>query len=84
MAELETKRQILQDQYEEAEAGRTDALARLATTTSDRDQKATLVTELQAQLDRALAQRAADEQVLERAHKAFAIGLALLEEHKNR
>jgi chromosome segregation ATPase len=82
MAELETKRQILQDQFEEAEAGRSEALTRLASTSAERDQKATLVVELQSQLDRALAQRAADEQVLERARKAFAIGLAMLEEHK--
>ena len=83
MAELETKRQILQDQLEEAESGRD---RRVGAARPDDDSRARsegqLVVELQTQLDRALAQRAADEQVLERARKAFAIGLGLLEEHK--
>jgi DNA-binding response OmpR family regulator/chromosome segregation ATPase len=82
VAELETKRHLLQDQLEESESARTDAQARLAKTTAERDEKADLVSELQAQVDQAMARRAADEQLLERARKAFAIGLSLLEEQK--
>jgi DNA-binding response OmpR family regulator/chromosome segregation ATPase len=84
VAELETKRHLLSDQLEESESARTDAQARLAKTTAERDEKADLVSELQMQLDSALARRAADEQLLERARKAFAIGLSLLEEQKGK
>jgi hypothetical protein len=82
VAELETKRHLLQDQLEESESARTDAQARLAKTTAERDEKADLVVELQSQLDKLLTRRAADEQLLERARKAVAIGLGLLEEQK--
>jgi chromosome segregation ATPase len=82
VAELETKRHLLQDQLEESESARTDAQARLAKTTAERDEKADLVSELQTAVDQALARRTADEQLLERARKAFAIGLSLLEEQK--
>jgi chromosome segregation ATPase len=82
IAELETKIQILQDQLEEAEAGRNDLSARLARTTAERDGKAELADELQVQLARMANLRGEEEQVLDRVRKALAIGLSLLEESK--
>ena len=82
LAETETRLQLLQDQNEEAENARTDLSARLAKMTAERDQKTELSEELQAQLSRLAALRGEEEHVLERARKAFAIGLSLLEDHR--
>jgi CheY-like chemotaxis protein/chromosome segregation ATPase len=83
LGELENKVQLLEEQLEEAETARNDANARLAKATSERDQKAERVDELQARIDHLSAKRAAEEQLFERARKALAIGLSLLEEQKN-
>jgi DNA-binding response OmpR family regulator/chromosome segregation ATPase len=82
LAELENKAQLLDEQLEEAEHGRSDAFARLAKVTGERDQKAEHGEELQAQLDHLRLKRASQEQILERARKALAIGLTLLDEQK--
>jgi DNA-binding response OmpR family regulator len=82
LAETETRLQLVQDQLEEAENARTDLSARLAKMTAERDQKTELSEELQAQLSRLAALRGEEEHVLERARKAFAIGLSLLEDHR--
>jgi len=82
LAEAETRLQLIQDQLEEAENARTDLSARLAKMTAERDQKTELSEELQAQLSRLAALRGEEEHVLERARKAFAIGLSLLEDHR--
>jgi DNA-binding response OmpR family regulator/chromosome segregation ATPase len=82
LAETETRIQLLQDQLEEAESARSDLSTRLARTTAERDQKTELSEELQAQLSRLAALRGEEEHVLERARKAFAIGLSLLEDHR--
>jgi hypothetical protein len=50
--------------------------------TAERDQKTELSEELQAQLSRLAALRGEEEHMLERARKAFAIGLSLLEDHR--
>jgi hypothetical protein len=65
----------LQDQLEEAEAARSDLEARVSRITSERDQ-------LETKLDRAHVQRVAEQELLERVRKALAIGLGLLEDHK--
>jgi CheY-like chemotaxis protein len=82
ISELETKQQLLEEQLEEAESGRADAQARLSRVTTERDQKAEQSEELQAQLNHLHAKRGSQEQMLERARKAVAIGLSLLEEQK--
>jgi chromosome segregation ATPase len=82
LAETETRIQLLQDQLEEAESARSDLSTRLAKMTAERDQKTELSEELQAQLSRLAALRGEEEHVLERARKAFAIGLSLLEDHR--
>ena len=82
LAEAETRQQLLHDQLEEAENARNDLSGRLAKMTAERDQKTELSEELQAQLSRLAALRGEEEHVLERARKAFAIGLSLLEDHR--
>ena len=74
-AELETKSQLLHDQLEEAESSKSDLEKRYGRLSVERDQ-------LIAKVERLTALRQAEAEMLDRVRKALAIGLGLLEDHK--
>jgi CheY-like chemotaxis protein len=74
-AELETKSQLLHDQLEEAEHSKSDLEKRYGRLSVERDQ-------LTAKVERLTALRQAEAEMLDRVRKALAIGLGLLEDHK--
>jgi len=74
-AELNTKAQLLHDQLEEAEHAKSDLETRYGRLSVERDQ-------LIAKVERLTALRQAEAEMLDRVRKALAIGLGLLEDHK--
>jgi len=74
-AELNTKAQLLHDQLEEAESAKSDLETRYGRLSVERDQ-------LIAKVERLTALRQAEQEMLDRVRKALAIGLGLLEDHK--
>jgi CheY-like chemotaxis protein len=74
-AELNTKAQLLHDQLEETESAKSDLETRYGRLSVERDQ-------LIAKVERLTALRQAEQEMLDRVRKALAIGLGLLEDHK--
>ena len=82
LAESDNRAQLLEDQLEETEVAKTDALSRLGRAVTERDQQSEKNEVIEAKIAQLRARHATDEQLLERARKAMAIGIGLLDEQK--
>lgn len=82
LAESDTRAQLLEDQLEETEVAKTDALSRLGRAVTERDQQSEKNQAIVEKMSQLRARHASDEQLLERARKAMAIGIGLLDEQK--
>lgn len=82
LTDAEARHAQLEERHEEMEAARTAAETSLRSATAERDQFASRARDIDAELSRAKAKQQHDEQLLERARKAMAIGLGLLEEQQ--
>jgi CheY-like chemotaxis protein len=82
LSEAESRHALLEERHEDTEAARATAETQLRAATQERDEQSRRNALLSAELERAKAKLAHDEEILERVRKAMAIGLGLLEEQK--
>jgi chromosome segregation ATPase len=83
LSDLESRHALLGEQYEETVKSRQNTEERLRNVSAERDELTQRSSDLGMQLGHANARSERDRELLDRARKAVAIGLGLMEEQKH-